>query len=333
MGKKPDIRNRTTKAQTDSSDIHESIALVCKWMFELGLPIGNQFVTKKLGTQSLTPVRSAFSMWFFAQGLNHYDLFVPDLMHEFELGVWKATFTHLLRILVANGGQGIQMLNKRYRDVLTFGCTTIRRFGENVSSMKKLAARDFEDLLQCALPVIEGLLPYESNTIVQDLIFELCTWHALAKLRLHMESTVRALEHSSRHLGFALREFKNKVCSCYVTKDLPSEEAARGHRHAALAKTGTRTNAKDSMHTKSSKKECFFNLSTYKLHALADYPSAICKYGTTDGFTSQVGEAQHKCAKRFYSCASKAEHTRSVARQQCRQQTLQKLHKRYMAVQ
>ncbi|KAK2459571.1 hypothetical protein APHAL10511_008410 [Amanita phalloides] len=286
-------------------------------MFELGLPIGNQFITKKLGTQLLTPVCSAFSMRFFAQGLNHYDLFVPNLMHEFELGVWKATFTHLLRILVINGGQGIQMLNKWYRDVPTFGRATICQFGKNVSSMKKLAAQDFEDLLQCALPVIEGLLPYKSSTIVQDLIFELCTWHALAKLCLHMESTVCTLEHSSWHLGFALREFKNKVCSCYVTKDLPSEEAARGRRHAAIAKTGTRANAKDSMHMKSSKKEHFFNLSTYKLHALADYPSAIHKYGMTDGFTSQVGEAQHKCAKWFYSRASKAEHTRSVARQQC----------------
>ena len=40
-------------------------------------------------------------------------MFVPDLMHEFELGVWKATFTHLLRILYAHGGDAIQTLNYR----------------------------------------------------------------------------------------------------------------------------------------------------------------------------------------------------------------------------
>ena len=40
-------------------------------------------------------------------------MFVVDLLHEFELGVWKATFTHLLRILYAQGGDGIQTLNKR----------------------------------------------------------------------------------------------------------------------------------------------------------------------------------------------------------------------------
>ena len=28
-------------------------------------------------------------------------MFVVDLMHEFELGVWKALFTHLLRMLHA----------------------------------------------------------------------------------------------------------------------------------------------------------------------------------------------------------------------------------------
>jgi hypothetical protein len=40
-------------------------------------------------------------------------LFVVDLLHEFELGVWKAIFTHLLRILYAQGGGVIQKLNKR----------------------------------------------------------------------------------------------------------------------------------------------------------------------------------------------------------------------------
>jgi hypothetical protein len=28
---------------------------------------------------------------------------VVDLLHEFELGVWKALFTHLIRILYAAG--------------------------------------------------------------------------------------------------------------------------------------------------------------------------------------------------------------------------------------
>lgn len=41
-------------------------------------------------------------------------MFVPDPMHEFELGVWKAIFIHLLRILVAVGGDSTSVFNRRY---------------------------------------------------------------------------------------------------------------------------------------------------------------------------------------------------------------------------
>lgn len=39
-----------------------------------------------------------------------------------------------------------------YRLTPTFGRGTIRRFSNNASSMKKLAARDFEDFLQVTVP-------------------------------------------------------------------------------------------------------------------------------------------------------------------------------------
>jgi len=34
---------------------------------------------------------------------NPSDMLVVDLLHEFELGVWKALFTHLIRLLYAAG--------------------------------------------------------------------------------------------------------------------------------------------------------------------------------------------------------------------------------------
>jgi hypothetical protein len=39
-----------------------------------------------------------------------------DLMHEFELGVWKMLFTHLIRLLYAcpNGAAQVELLNERY---------------------------------------------------------------------------------------------------------------------------------------------------------------------------------------------------------------------------
>lgn len=44
-----------------------------------------------------------------------YPMFVVDLMHEFELGVWKATFIHILRALnaAAPGSALLAQLNHR----------------------------------------------------------------------------------------------------------------------------------------------------------------------------------------------------------------------------
>jgi hypothetical protein len=36
-------------------------------------------------------------------GFNVFSSLVVDLMHEFELGVWKAIFIHLIRLLEAQG--------------------------------------------------------------------------------------------------------------------------------------------------------------------------------------------------------------------------------------
>lgn len=113
----------------------------------------------------LSWLQSAFSLMFAEKGLNFYSLFVPDLLHEFELGVWKSTLTHLIRILHAAGGDKVQEFNRRYvqftghtyipkllahryRAMPTFGRDTIRRFVSNMADLKKMAGRDFEDSLQ-----------------------------------------------------------------------------------------------------------------------------------------------------------------------------------------
>ena len=59
-------------------------------------------------------MQNAFSERLSKYGFNFHSIFVVDMLHEFELGVWKAIFTHLLRLLYAQGGDGIQELNKRY---------------------------------------------------------------------------------------------------------------------------------------------------------------------------------------------------------------------------
>ena len=65
-----------------------------------------------------TQLQGAFSVRFAEHGVNHWKLFAPDMMHEYELGVWKAILIHLLRILYAEGGDAIQELDERYADLL-----------------------------------------------------------------------------------------------------------------------------------------------------------------------------------------------------------------------
>ena len=47
---------------------------------------------------------------------NVSDMLIVDFMHEFELGVWKALFVHLIWILyaAAPGGQLVAIVDERY---------------------------------------------------------------------------------------------------------------------------------------------------------------------------------------------------------------------------
>lgn len=95
---------------------------------------------------------------------------------------------------------------------------------------------------------------------------------------------------STTRLGTALRKFVSVTCDAYVTKDLPSEEAARGRRQAAHAQKNGINGKQPTKpsETSTSARERKLNLSSYKPHALPDYAPYIRLYGTTDGFTSQV---------------------------------------------
>ncbi|THU77289.1 hypothetical protein K435DRAFT_824372 [Dendrothele bispora CBS 962.96] len=91
---------KRAKVRTDTEWRRNKIELVRTFIFNLGYAIASTFV-------------NAFSEKLAKVDFNFYSMFVPDLLHEFELGVWKATFTHLLRVLYAAAGDRIQELNKR----------------------------------------------------------------------------------------------------------------------------------------------------------------------------------------------------------------------------
>lgn len=52
-------------------------------------------------------------------GLNVFIALVVDLLHEFELGVWRMLFIHLLRILTTLNKDLVHELDKRFADYLS----------------------------------------------------------------------------------------------------------------------------------------------------------------------------------------------------------------------
>ncbi|OSD00042.1 hypothetical protein PYCCODRAFT_1437796 [Trametes coccinea BRFM310] len=333
MGSRSDMRTRTTRRRTDTGPLQVDIASARRSIFCFGAPPEGSAVEGILGATSTTPTRSAFSARLAQYGFQVYQLLVPDLLHEFELGVWKATITHIVRILIAAGGRYVQEFDARFSQIPTFGRSTIRSFGHNTSGFKKLAARDYEDLLQCALPVLEGLLPARFNTIILDLIFLLATWHALAKLRLHSETTLLFLEQTAASLGIQMRTFSRVVCNAYDTRELPKETIARARRKAATHSKGSSAAATSTASAAaSSNKRKIFNLNTYKFHRLADYPWSIRRWGTTDNYTTQTSELEHRRVKRFYARTNKnKDFVWQITRHQRRETILNRIRRRALA--
>jgi len=94
-------------------------------------------------------------------------------------------------------------------------------------------------------------------------------------------------------LGHSLRVFLREVCANYDTRELPHEETARVGRRVISTAARARADARSvaptlSPVTSTGPKQRKLNLSTYKLHALGDYPSTIRHFGTTDSYNTQL---------------------------------------------
>jgi hypothetical protein len=149
------------------------------------------------------------------------------------------------------------------------------------------------------IPVIELLLVAEpgDNEVILDLLFTTALVHGLDKLRMHTEATVKLVEHATKELGRLLRKFAYEVCSHYHTTELPKEERARLRRQQEQTSTKkpALVNPPSALHTNAPtqvasqhRRRKEFNLNTYKIHSLGDYPSSIRRAGTTDNWTTQL---------------------------------------------
>ncbi|TFK16922.1 hypothetical protein FA15DRAFT_661808 [Coprinopsis marcescibilis] len=219
-----------------------------------GFSVTGDKVMGNLEKRSMLPVQ--------ALKFNIFPCLVMDLLHEFEIWVWKNTFKHLIRLLVAlkEGPGPIAELDQRYRNVPPFCRSMVQRFLDNASEMK----------------------------------------------------------YTTIKLSSQFRKFKMETCDKFNTVELPKKTQARAWRNAKNAVEGATqvvisksqpqapldqvpdsqgSNLVNGTLQDATQK---FNLSTYKYHALGDYASNIHRYGTTDSFTSKIGELSHQQPKTWY---------------------------------
>jgi hypothetical protein len=73
-------------------------------------------------------------------------------------------------------------------------------------------------------------MPEPHNQRVLQLLFTASHWHALAKLRMHTDYTLILLDDLTARLGQELRNFSQRTCSVFDTRELRREAAARARR-------------------------------------------------------------------------------------------------------
>ncbi|KAF7325547.1 hypothetical protein MKEN_00404100 [Mycena kentingensis (nom. inval.)] len=114
LGRHNDKRRREVNARQDSPALHRAVKRAREFIFDLGYSIKSPRVEGLLKEFSWVPTRNAFSKIREEADptFNLYDMFVPDVLHEMELGVMKAVLIHVLRVLDATSKQ-LGELDKR----------------------------------------------------------------------------------------------------------------------------------------------------------------------------------------------------------------------------
>ncbi|KAJ3537968.1 hypothetical protein NMY22_g5372 [Coprinellus aureogranulatus] len=367
MGTASDRDIRETQRREDNEDKRGKVKAARSLILgKKCLAVNSPAVERLMKPTSLVPAQNAFSDRLSHLGFDVYRIAAVDAMHEVEIGVWKSLFIHLLRLLETVDKSAIHTLNKRFREVPGFGRDTIRRFGNNVSGMKQLAARDWEDLLQCVLPVFEGLLPGNDGDRTMDLLFTFAYWHSLVKLRLHTDGTLAVLDRWTTILGDECRRFSTNTCQVMTEVQVePASSLQRLEGNTTVQKPRKRKSKpkkvasqlanvaqqledaripagqpSTTVHAVASlpvvaesagdeRREKTWNINTPKFHSLGDYPSYIRLYGTTDSYSTQLSEHFHRFPKSRYRRTNKKKPVHQISAIQTRQARIRRIRKHF----
>ena len=129
LGLPKDRRQRVQSPRVDNLQRRNKISSARRIIYEENYRVNSAAVERILKEESLVPtsvgvfsllhiinlttIKNAFSERLHTLSFNFFDILVVDLLHEFELGVWKALFIHLLRILSVINPSLLNVLDQR----------------------------------------------------------------------------------------------------------------------------------------------------------------------------------------------------------------------------
>ncbi|GAB1527748.1 hypothetical protein RhiTH_010936 [Rhizoctonia solani] len=119
----------------------------------------------------------------------------------------------------------------------------------------------------------------------QQLLFIFAQWHGMAKLRLHTKSTLGIFKSLTIKLASALQAFLDLTKSLDVCETPQEYACCKKRQEAAKA-----------------------------FHALGNYVQTIEEFGTTDSYSTQIGELQGRRFKAQYSQTNKQDAVTQMTR-------------------
>ena len=131
IGREDDRKRREETRRQDDTERRRKVDDARKSLYDEGYAIAGDHVDGLLKDKSLVPTKvfvfafalqqvltpftqNAFSVVLSPFGFDFHKMLTVDLLHEVELGVWKALLMHLIRMLHTYGADKIHEFDERY---------------------------------------------------------------------------------------------------------------------------------------------------------------------------------------------------------------------------
>ncbi|KAG6913077.1 hypothetical protein DXG01_009852, partial [Tephrocybe rancida] len=101
MGMWDDLDQRVVAVRINDASQRKKVQAMWKFIYELGFAVNSKSVETILKPLSLSLqwCVNALSAALGEFAFNHYQMLIIDILHEWEVGVWKSILIHLIRLV------------------------------------------------------------------------------------------------------------------------------------------------------------------------------------------------------------------------------------------